>query len=390
MVFSNFYGRLTLCAVGLVAVLSGEMSQRPSVPEPAAAVMSDTKGLAQPIALRPAAQGQVPMPVQSSAAHASSLLVMPASSPASMSIFWFSGERESGPNVQIAMSQWMRSTQAWSAPQWAVNRHVLGGQLGYGVRRLGNPVAWLDANERVHLFVVATGWGGWAASRIVHLRQTEASHAAGTLAFEPMPALPLSWLWNTSYLVRSAPLPLADGGMVLPAHFELGIKHPAALRFDSQGRFMGITRISSRGYALQPALVAHGPSQWTALMRDERANGKVLAARTEDGGSNWQDLPELDLINPDSSVAALGLRPDFAVMAHNSSPGSRATLDLSTSTNGTDWKLLQALAQGKEEDEFSYPAFAWERGNLWVSYTVDRKSISWQRFSAATAKEVSP
>ena len=120
------------------------------------------------------------MPASAAAAHASALLTMPAHSPVALMAFWFSGERESGPQVQIAASALDRASGTWSTPRFVVNRHVLTQQLGAGVRRLGNPVAWLDAQQRIHLFVVGTGWGGWGASRIVHLQQTDANTAADT------------------------------------------------------------------------------------------------------------------------------------------------------------------------------------------------------------------
>ena len=43
------------------------------------------------------------------------------------------------------------------------------------------------------------------------------------------------WLWNTSHLVRNPPLTLADGGMVLPLHFELGLKYPVFAWFNRDG-----------------------------------------------------------------------------------------------------------------------------------------------------------
>ena len=243
---------------------------------------------------------------------------------------------------------------------------------------------------RIHLFVVATGWGGWAASRVLHLRQSSTSQTLQDLDFEPVGVLPLSWLWNTSYLVRNAPLPLADGGMVLPVHFELGIKYPAALRFDARGNFAGMVRISPRPYALQPTLLNQGPSQWLALMRDERHDGKVLAAQTSDGGRHWQDLPDLALDNPDASVGGVALGAGQLLLAHNSSPGSRARLDLSRSTDGRQWALLQTLESGKNEDEYSYPAMAWADGSLWISYTVDRQRLAWQRFAPQPAAPAAP
>lgn len=337
---------------------------------------------AQPLAaLHTVARGDIPMPAGMAAAHASSLLVMPPGHPAALMVFWFSGDRESGPNVQIAASQYDRATQQWSAARFVVNRQVLGAQLGFGVRRLGNPVAWLDGQGRVHLFVVATGGGGWAASRVLHLRQSSGSNALDALAFAPVRVLPLSWLWNTSFLVRNAPLPLADGGMVLPVHFELGIKYPTTLRFDAQGAFLGMVRLSARGHLLQPTLLMQSPQTWLALMRDERAAGKIGVAHTADGGRHWHDLPDLALDNPDAAVAGMGLAPDALLLAHNSSPGSRGTLDLSHSADGRQWARVQTLASGTAQDEFSYPAMAWVDGDLWISYTVDRQRIAWQRLA---------
>ena len=154
------------------------------------------------------ARGSIPMPADTLAAHASNLVAMPAGHSAALTAFWFAGDRESAPNVQIAASQWDRAGQQWTPARFVVNRHVMGQDLGYGLRRLGNPVAWMDGAGRMHLFVVATGWGGWAASRVLQLRQSSASSALNDLQFEPVRVLPLSWLWNISYLVRNPPVNL--------------------------------------------------------------------------------------------------------------------------------------------------------------------------------------
>ena len=393
-----FSTRLQRCLTTLVvacAVLALDAYLRPQLPPAALAtypVLPQDAEIGQSVApegaslpsvlrLLPAGQGHIPMPPDTPAAHASSLLPMPAGHAAALSVFWFSGERESGPNVQIAASQWSRATQQWAPARFVVNRHTLGAQLGFGVRRLGNPVAWLDASGRMHLWVVATGWGGWAASRIAHLRQSSMGNNLQELAFEPVGVLPLSWLWNTSHLVRNAPLPLTDGGMVLPVHFELGIKYPLAMRVGPDGSFLGLTRISARDYALQPTLLPKSPQEWLALMRDGRPDGRVIAAHTVDGGRTWDDLADLSLVNPDASVGGLALAPGQLLLAHNTSANSRAALDLSASPDGRVWTQQQALARGPELDEYSYPAMAWADGALWVSYTVDRHHIDWQRFS---------
>lgn len=386
MVTTRATNALQRAGLGLLAcllLLGVDFAQRDVVPAAARAAQFPLPATT-PVNLVLKAQGLLPMPANTPAAHASNLLAMPVTYPASVMAFWFAGSRESAPDVQIAHSRFDRATKTWTPARFVVNRHAVGDQLGFGLRRLGNPVAWLDARGKIHLFVVATGLGGWAAGRIVHLVQKDSASGAdplSPLSFMPVRVLPLSWLWNTSFLARATPMSLADGGMVLPVYFELGRKYPVALRFDAQGEFKGMTRISSRSNLLQPTLVPMGESNWLALMRDNRLAGNVAVAQTLDGGQTWHDLPKLALINPDASIVGLTLSPQQHVLAHNSSPGSRRVLDLSQSANGRDWTLLHTLAQGGDIAEFSYPAMAWAEGNLWVSYTDHRHVIAWQRFA---------
>jgi len=371
--------RLLLALLATCALLVLDVVQRPHQPPPALAAWPVTTAAPDLSTLRVVDRGPIPMPEGMAAAHASTLLAMPAGHPAALTVFWFSGDRESGPNVQIAASQYLRATGQWTPARFVVNRFAMGEQLGFGLRRLGNPVAWLDGDGRIHLFVVATGGGGWAASRVLHLRQSSAGSSLQELAFAPVRVLPLSWLWNTSFLVRNAPLSLQDGGMVLPVHFELGLKYPVAVRLDAQGNFRGLERVSQRSYALQPTLVMQSSANWLALMRDERPHGKIIAAATHDGGRHWNDLPDLDLDNPDAAVAGLGLAPGQLLLAYNSSIASRGTLELSQSRDGRQWTPVQTLEHGAPDDEFSYPALLWQDGSLWVTYTVDRHRIAWAR-----------
>ena len=381
-----------LAALAFCIVLAGfDIGLRATVPASARAVwphagdMPVTPTGAAASRLSPQSRGYLPMPANTPSAHASSLLAMPPNHRCALMAFWFAGQRESAPNVQIAHSCFERATQQWSPARFVVNRFEFGKQLGHGLRRLGNPVSWLDQDGKIHLFVVATGWGGWAAGRILQVRQNDDGRDVSGLSFASPKIVPLSWLWNTSYLVRGAPMPLADGGMMLPVYFELGIKYPVALRFDAQGGFKGMTRISKLGHALQPNLVALTPSRWLALMRDNRIDGHVAIAQTDNAGQDWQDVPQTRLINPDTSVAALALAPNYLLMAHNSSPRSRQVLDLSESRNGVDWTLVLNLARGDKNGEisaeFSYPSIAWADGSLWVAYTENRTRIAWTRFN---------
>ena len=324
-------------------------------------------------------KGHIPMPQSVPAAHASALLAMPATHPSALLAFWFAGDRESAPNVQIAMSALDRASGSWSPARMVVDRWEMGTQLGFGIRRLGNPVAWLDGQGQVHLFVVATGLGGWAAGRVVHLRQ-----AAPTLqapwAWEAVAVLPLSWLWNTSYLVRTAPLPLADGGLVLPAYFELARKYPVALRLDAQGALRASAPMSNQRQMLQPALLALDQREWLAFMRDSGPAGRIRVARTRDAGVRWSDAEDLPLDNPNASVATLTVGGQH-LLVYNPQKSGRDRLRMASSLDGTLWGSMVELENGPPGSEYSYPAMAMVDGEVWVSYTDQRQSIAWQRFA---------
>ena len=263
-------------------------------------------------------EGFIPMPEGVPAAHASSLVAFPPSHPLhthkALAAVWFAGTRESGADVQIASATFDHTTQAWDAPQWVVNRHTVGQDLGIQIRRIGNPVAWADARGRLHLFVVATGLGGWAASRVVHLTEQ------APMQFKVVRTLPLTALvpaFNTSTLVRTVPMPLSDGGAVLPLYFEIGIKYGVAVRLNAEGEMQSMTRITQRREVLQPTLVAHSPTHWSAFMRDYSPTEMVAHSETWDAGAHWQDVGNLALSNPGASVAALRMSSGGLMLAHN-------------------------------------------------------------------------
>ncbi len=361
-----------LVALGAIFQLSGDQSQANAKPKP-----GDGVNWTAPLIYQ--GGGDIPMPIDTPAAHASSLVAMSASNSRAIAVAWFAGERESAPDVRIAFSQFDRKHQQWQPASFILSRKDLGEQLGYGVRRLGNPVLWRDDQDRLHLFVVATGLGGWAASRIVHLTQINDLQSSDAPRFRAKQTLPLSWFWNTSHLVRNSPLSLADGSIALPIYFELGSKYPLIAWISKSGEFNGITRISSRTNLLQPAIVPIDRSRWLAYMRMSGGAQRIAVAESNDSGRHWRDLPDLGLPNPNSATAAIGVG-NATVLAFNPEMNSRSVLSLALSNNGLNWAKEIDLERGNPGDEFSYPSLAWADDSLWVSYTNRRQKISWQRF----------
>jgi predicted neuraminidase len=373
---------VALCDVGLRwQSVSGALSVA-VVPDAAAPVHSCGD-------FRVVREGLIPMPDGVPAAHASSLVALPQTHPwhaqKVLAAFWFAGTRESGADVQIAASTFDRNTQAWDAPQWVVNRHTVGKDLGIQIRRIGNPVGWADAQGRLHLFVVATGLGGWAASRVVHLTEI------APMQFKVVRTLPLTPLvpaFNTSTLVRTVPMPLNDGGAVLPLYFEIGIKYGVAMRLNAEGEMQSISRITQRREVLQPTLVAHSPTHWSAFMRDYSPTEMVAHSETLDAGVHWQDVGNLSLSNPGASIAALRLSSGGLMLAHNPAGRGREVLLLSTSANQPLTWITRTLMDGVKADEYSYPTLievpqgggdASTSPDVWLSYTHMRKAIAFKQ-----------
>lgn len=322
----------------------------------------------------------IPMPRNTPSAHASALATVPGG----MLAFWWAGSRESGPDVKVYAAR--SANGAWGTPWEVASRESLGRALGFGVRRIGNPVAWTAPDGQVHLYVVATGLGGWAASRVVHMVSKDAG-----VNFAVRRVLPLSPLFNTSVLVRTSPVALTDGGWWLPVYFELGIKYPMLMAFDANGEPTRLGRIGARMSTLQPAIVPISNTEVRAWMRDASDERRVQHARSRDGGASWQDLPPLDLPNHSTSLAAIRLSSGEILMLHNhvvAGGSSRSILRLSISKDGQAWRTIDDIASGKAGDEFSYPTMHQVGNELHVTYTHQRQAIAYRAYRIHTGDSI--
>jgi len=323
----------------------------------------------------------IPMPKGVPSAHASALASLPHGD---MLSFWWAGSRESGPDVKVYASRW--SNGKWSNDWEVASRESLGKVLGYGVRRIGNPVAWTAPDGTVHLYVVTTGLGGWAAARVVQMQSRDQG-----ATFQVRRVLPMSPVFNTSVLVRTAPIALADGGWWLPVYFEIGNKYPMMMTFDAHGDPQRLTRIGARTMSLQPTLVPISPTEVRAWMRDAGEEQRVQQALSRDGGESWEDLDAMPLANQSTSLAVLRLTSGALLMLHNhvTAGGSdRSTLSLSISTDGRAWRRLTDIVSGQAGEEFSYPAMHQVGDELHITYTHLRKAIAHHRLKLHLGKDL--
>ena len=370
-----------------------EAQRYPSAPPPlptlllpvAERVLETAAATAQSPRLAWASGGEIPAPAGAPSAHASALVAGPQGE---LRAYWWAGAHESAPDVAIYTARYTNGR--WSAARRVLTREGLAAQLGFGVRRLGNPSVWRAPDGRLHLWVVATGLGGWAASRVVQLVSTDDE------SFRALRVLPLTPLWNTSVLVRTPPVALVDGGWLLPAYFELGTKYPLLVSFDAKGRPRSMRRIGRSTTSLQPSLLPLSATALRAWMRDHGAQARLQRALSLDGGQTWRDEPAPPIVNHDSSIATLRLHSGGCVMLHNDQAPAPATprqwLRLSTSADGERWSAGPDVRLGAPGDEFSYPAALQIGNQLHVTYTLQRRSIGHSVFNLvpAGAREVVP
>ncbi len=360
---------LVLCCVALVLIVVAELHRWSGLNRLATAPVVATSADQRAPTLTRIAASLIPVPPGAPSAHASSLVTLPGNK---LMVFWWAGSRESGPDVKVYSSRWANGV--WAAPREVASRASLGDALGFGVRRIGNPVAWAGRDGTIHLFVVATGLGGWAASRVVHVVSADEG-----ITFTVKRVLPLSPLFNTSVLVRTSPVGLDDGGWWLPMYFELGIKYPMLMAFDADGAPRALTRIGARTTTLQPALVPVSAREAHALMRDASPDGLMQQAYTRDGGDSWEDMPASTLPNQSTSVAALRVNSGTIYLLHNyviAGARSRSILRLSSSRDARTWQPVLDVERGAEAEEFSYPSLQQIGNELHISYTSRRNAIA--------------
>ena len=316
---------------------------------------------------QPASFAAAMLPTAAPSAHAATLAELPDGR---LAAAWFAGTREGAADVAV----WFATLDAggWSAPRAIATREdTAAATLGF-VRKLGNPVLYNDGNV-LHLWFVSVAIGGWAGSALNHSVSGD-----GGSTWTPPARLQTSPFLNISTLVRAAPLPLADGGLGLPAYHEFIAKHGEWLRFSADGRIVDKARMAHDRRTLQPAVAALDEHHALAVLRDAGPGpGQIRSATSADGGRQWTAADALPLPNPNASVALLRLQSGRLLIAGNGA-GNRNELLLWISDDaGKTWRPAPTVESVADAGaEFSYPALLQTRdGQIHLAYTWRRQGI---------------
>ena len=284
---------------------------------------------------------------------------------------WFAGSREGASDVAIYQSQLAK--KIWSPPKAIFNREILSRQVGRHIAKLGNPVLFTDSKSRIWLFLVGVSVGGWSGSRIYITWSDD--NGSSWKKFSQLAASPVL---NIGSLVRTPPLELSDGSLLLPAYHEVISKFPQILRISDKGRLVDNKRIHGPS-AIQSSLCQGVNNEIFAVTRNARkeSNGRrVLISRTDDAGRNWQPLKETNIENPHASVSCIKSDDNQWVLIGNRSEKDRSKLSLATSKQPLKaWHWLYDF-ENTPQGRFSYPSIIKDKqGNYHLLYSWNRKRI---------------
>ena len=217
-------------------------------------------------------------------AHASAITNVSSVSDKDFMLLYFAGSREGARDVGIYQSFFtfeshnkathnksVESLGSWSEPHRLLDAQKLSQLSGKFIKKLGNPIAFVDRQNRVHLFVVGVSLGGWATSKIYWLRLDS---TLSNLSF--VRELHLSPFFNFSHLVRTPPMLKEDGGFILPIYHELANKYPLLLDFSPTLQLDSITKPLELHSQLQPSFVALDSHTAFGVYRNHKAYNNVL------------------------------------------------------------------------------------------------------------------
>ena len=319
--------------------------------------------------------------------HAASLIAL---KDGAIRAFWFAGSREGAPDVVINTAVYDPKGLRWSAPTVVMDRVSAEKGLSRYIAKLGNPVPSRMADGRIQLFFVTVSIGGWAGSSI----STVISDDEGLTWGQPQ-RLISSPLINLSTLVKSPALHFEDGRLGLPAYHEWIGRFGEFLRIEA-GQVIDKRRMSSGRGAIQPVVFVDGEQEASAFFRQTRSSSQVKqipVSETKNAGQAWTVAADLEILNPNSALAALTLANGTRLMVLNNIEAGRYRLVMvMRESNSPKWKVIEVLEDDEslpndQRREFSYPYLISANGeDAHLAYTWDRKKIRHVYFPAAWFK----
>lgn len=247
-------------------------------------------------------------------------------------------------------------------------------------RSEGNPVVWQAADGKVWLFYVVRYGATWSTSLI----QAKISSDGAKTWSDPMLVT-----MTPGMMVRSRPLGITNGDILLPAYHETGNDPEKVgpescslfIRFDAMKHTWTETNhIHSRIGNIQPAVDRIKDDLLVCYCRrggdyEDRKDGRIVRSESHDGGRTWSQGKETHFKNPNAAVDFLRLKNGHHLLIFNDSTSGRTPLTVALSTDGDrSYSHRMNIVEGKEGD-FGYPyAIQTDDGKIHVVFTANGRS----------------
>ena len=286
---------------------------------------------------------------------------------------WFGGTREGARDVGIYCARRLSPSQEWTPPAIIASREQTTRDLNRYIKKLGNPILFADAEQRVWLFYVTVSVGGWSGSSITSMHSDDMGET-----WSPARRLVTSPFLNVSTLVKGSPLQCESGHLLLPVYHEFVKKFGEVLTIDSDGQLVSKARLTAHNGAIQPWLVSLDEQHARAFYRNSgNSTGATLSnALPNVFAAECESITATDMPNPNSAVAVVRRHNGGFLMVCNPTTQSRNQLSLAISTDGQRWTLIHDIERSTASEEFSYPyLIRGGSGDYHLVYTWKRTRI---------------
>lgn len=289
----------------------------------------------------------------------------------------------------------LAKNKGWSEPRAILCPRDLSKMAGKFIKKLGNPVSFIDSKGRVHLFVVGVSMGGWATSKIYWAVFDKELYSLNFVR-----ELHLSPILNLSHLVRNPAMILDNGGFVLPIYNEFAQKYPLLLEINSDYEVLSTQKPFYKDLPrnqLQPSFIPLDFDKSFGVSRRYGADNSMKASlcEREKAGKNSCNTLSTNLQNFDSSSVLFRLG-DFVFLLHNRAKNTesknannreelwlyklqdfdivQSSLEKHLGGGGVNFKPIMRLDE-LEGKEVSYPSVAVNSEFVHISYTYGREHI---------------
>ena len=288
-------------------------------------------------------------------------------------IVFYGGEGEYEGDTAVYGSRLAKGATAWTPPKPIADTPG---------RSDGNGVIWQEPGGATWLFYVVRYGDTWSDSVIkykVSSDQGQTWSDSDVLTFE------------RGMMVRSQPIQLPDGDVLLPIYHETGNDkevvgaESASLfaRYDKQAKSWSFTdEIHSRLGNIQPSVVALDADRLLAFCRRGGGYGTVpdgymVQTESHDGGRTWSPGVDTKFPNPNSAIDLIRLVNGHLALIYNDSfEGERMPLTMRISTDdGKTWPAVRNLVN-EPGDDAAYPFIIQTAdGRIHGVYTSRERSV---------------